>query len=73
MFLSKNICKYVVAYGIKMPKLQGIVRFQPEMKSEIYQFFDGQMYADVLYCWRMVFGKKLYRDYFIFYDDSGSY
>lgn len=33
-----------------MPKLQGIVRFQPEMKSEIYQFFDRQMYADVLYC-----------------------
>lgn len=73
MFLSKNICKYVVGIWYKMPKLQGIVRFQPEMKSEIYQFFDRQMYADVLYCWRMVFGKKLYRDYFIFYNDSGSY
>ena len=38
-----------------------------------FQILDGQMYADVLYCWWMAFGKKLYRNYFIFYDDSGSY
>ena len=77
MFLSKNdiigCMEKLWANVTKMLKIKAFAENDRQSRRNYFQILDGQMYADVLYCWRMVFGKKLYRNYFIFYDNSGSY